>query len=205
MELNFSYYDIKYYFRKNQKVFISFLILLLLGVVVGIIIASSSDSYLSLLTSSDKLFYDYVNGKVSFSKQAARLILSSVFLDLILFALSLNYYISFLSYLLISYQGCLMFLSVTAVVAEYGLRGILMTIFLSLPVNIFLFLSNIIFAGVCVIRSSLSHKNRTFSYGLLEKRFLLSCVILIVVNVFVSLLFTMLLGIILRSRIFIIF
>ena len=205
VELNFSLYDIKYYLKKNQKILISFLVLLLFGIVVGIIIATSSDSYLSLLTNSDKLFYDYVNGKASFSKQATRLIFSSILLDIIFFVLSLNFYLSFLSYLIVSYQGCLMFLSVTAVITEYGFRGVLMTLFLSLPVNLILFASNILFASICFKRGVVAHKNRYFSYGLSDKNFWLAIICLLAINVVVALLITFVFGVILRSRIFIIF
>ena len=89
MDIKFIIEDIVNFFKKNQKVFFTFLIFLTLGLVVGIIIAFSSDSYLSLLTTSNKTFFDYVNGKVDFSKQATNLILSSLFLQGIFFLLSI--------------------------------------------------------------------------------------------------------------------
>ncbi len=183
----------------------SFLIFLLLGIVIGIIIATTSDSHLSLLTASDKVFYDYVNGKVGFSKQVSRLIFSTMILDVIFFILSLNYYLSYLTYLVIAYQGSLMFLSVTAVIAEYSFRGVLMTIFLSLPVNIIIFVFSIIFASVCVSRSFVAHKNKSFSYGLNNKNFWISLIGLLLLNIAMSFIISFLFNIILRSRIFIIF
>lgn len=205
MELNFSLYDIWYYLKKNQKIFIFFLIFLLLGIIVGIIIASSSDTYLSLLTTSDKVFYDYVNGKASFSKQATSLIFSSLILQIIFFILSLNYYLSFASFLIVSYQGGIMFLSLTAVIAEHGFRGVLMTLFLALPINIIYFVSNMIFACVCLNRTYMSHKNKSFSYGLANRNYWLSIIGIVLFDIVISLLITMILGVLLRSRIFIIF
>lgn len=205
MKQNFPFYEIKYFLKKNQKIYISFLIFLLLGIALGIIIASSSDSYLSLLTSSDKLFYDYVNGKVSFSKQFTRMIVSSVILNLIFFIFSLNFYVSMFSYLVMSYQGLLMFLSVTAVISEFGFRGILMTIFLILPVNLILLAESIVFASICLERCYAAHRNKTFSYGFQDKTFWTSIFWVLLIDIIISIAVTMIIGLLIRSRIFIIF
>ena len=205
MKQNFPFYEIKYFFKKNQKIYISFLIFLLLGIALGIIIASSSDSYLSLLTSSDKLFYDYVNGKVSFSKQFTRMIVSSVILNLIFFMFSLNFYVSMFSYLVMSYQGLLMFLSVTAVISEFGFRGILMTIFLILPVNLILLAESIVFASICLERCYAAHRNKTFSHGFQDKIFWTSIFWVLLIDIIISIAVTMIIGLLIRSRIFIIF
>lgn len=205
MELNLSIYDIGYFFKKNQKIIFFFLIFFVIGIICGVIIASSSDSYLSLLTSSDKVFFDYVNGKANFSKQTMKIILSSVFLELIFFALSLNFFSSLLSFVVVAYQGSIMFLSVSAVIAEYGFRGVMMTLLLSLPVNLIILASNIIFACICFNRSYMAFKLKRFSYNFNEGSFWLWVIGIMIFNIIFSCLINILFVIILRSRIFIIF
>ena len=62
-------FDIKCYFEKRKKTYLLAFGFIVVGVIVGIFIATSSDRYLSLLKSSDKTLFDYINGKISFSKQ----------------------------------------------------------------------------------------------------------------------------------------
>lgn len=205
MDLNFSIYDIGYFFKKNQKIFIFFMIFFLIGIVAGIIIASSSDSYYSLLTTSDKVFFDYVNGKANFSKQTMKIIISSLFLELIFFVLNLNFYSGLLSFLVVGYQSAIMFLSISAVITEYGFRGVLMSLFLSVPVNLVILTSNIIFAGLCFSRAQLALKTKRALYGFDNSRYWLSVISLIIFNVVFSCLINVIFSIILRSRIFIIF
>ena len=205
MELNLSIYDIGYFFKKNQKIIFCFLIFFILGVVCGVIIASSSDSYLSLLTSSDKVFFDYVNGKANFSKQTMKIILSSFFLEMIFFVLSLNFVSALMSFIVIAYQGSIMFLSISAVIAEYGFRGVMMTLFLSLPVNLIILASNIVFATICLNRSYLSFKLKRFSYGFNDGMFWLVSLGIILFNIVFACLINVLFSIVLRSRIFVIF
>ena len=205
MELNFSIYDIGYFFKKNQKLIFFFLIFFIVGVICGVIIASSSDSYLSLLTSSDKVFFDYVNGKASFSKQTMKLILSSVLFEFIFFGLCMNFFSGLLSFLVIGYQGSIMFMSISAVIAEYGFRGVMMTLFLSLPVNLIMLASNICFATICFSRAYSSYKIKRFSNGFENGNYWFSILAIMLFNIVFSCLINIVFSIVLRSRIFIIF
>ena len=205
MELNFSIYDVGYFFKKNQKIIFFFLIFFVIGIICGVVIAGSSDSYLSLLTSSDKVFFDYVNGKANFSKQTMKLILSSVLLEFIFFGLCTNFFSGLLSFLVVAYQGSIMFMSISAVVAEYGFRGVMMILFLSLPVNLIMLASNICFATICFGRAYSAFKLKRFSNGFENGNYWLSIVALIVFNILFSCLINIIFSIVLRSRIFIIF
>lgn len=181
------------------------MIFFLIGIVVGIIIATSSDSYLSLLTTSDKVFFDYVNGKANFSKQTMKIVLSSLFLEIIFFVLCLNFYSGLLSFLVVGYQSSIMFLTISAVISEYGFRGVMMSLFLALPVNLVVIISNIIFAGLCFSRTCLSFKVKRFSYGFDNSNFWISILSLAVFNIVFSFLINFIFTIVLRSRIFTIF
>lgn len=205
MKLNLTTYDIKHYFKKNQKIYFFLLAFFILGLVVGIFVAVSSDSYTSLLTSSDKIFYDYVNGNVSYSLETGKLILNSFLFEIVIFLLCLNFYSGILSYFLISYQSALMILSVVATISEFGFSGIMLSLFLSLPVNLVLMCNNLIFAGICLSRSYSATKNKMFSYGFNDKNFWMAIGISVLFLIVFSCLINLLFLLVLKSRIFIMF
>lgn len=205
MKINFSFDDIWYYFRKNRGIFITFLIFIAIGMIVGIFIAVSSNSIASILTSSDKVFFDYIKGNISFSTQTGKMILNTIIFQLLIFLLCLNYYSGMVSFLLFSYQGMVLLLSVVAIISEFGFSGIIISLLLILPVNIILILNNVIFSGICLNRSRFAAFQKTFGFGFDNKNFWLAigaCVIFVIVF---SSLINLLILIILKSRIFIIF
>lgn len=205
MKLNFSFEDVKYFFRKNQKIYSFFLVFFLVGIIFGVFVAVSSNSYMSLLTSSDKIIYDYINGNVSYSLETSKLILNSLLFEIIIFLLCLNFYSGTLSYLLISYQSALLLLSVVATISEFGFSGVMISLFLSLPVNLVLIFNNIIFAGICLSRSYKATSCKMFSFGFNDKNFWLGFGISVLFMVVFSCLINLLFLLILKSRIFIIF
>ena len=205
MALNFSMYDIEYFFKKNQRVLFFLIVFLVLGLAVGVIITVTSDSYLSLLVSADKNFFDYVNGKVNFSKQTMRLIMSPLILNFIIFILNLNFYSGLFSFLIISYQSSLAFLSITAVISEYGFRGILMSLLMIMPINLINLLISMLVTCICFSRVYLTLKNKQRFYGLSDRRFWIVILILCLVNIVFACGVNIFLTLILRSRIFVIF
>ena len=200
----YSLYDLKYYFQKNKKVYLFFLFFFFIGIIIGIVIAFSSDSYVSLLSTKDKVFYDYVNGKAGIGKETVKLILSFVVFQGVVFLLNLNFYSGLLTFVLIAYQGSLSFLSIVAVVSSRGFGGVLISLFLILPVNVVLVLSNILFSGLCFVRSFYSLKMKRFSYGF-DNSFFVMIVCLILFGILFSYLSTFLFVVVLRRRFFIIF
>ena len=200
----YSIYDIKYYFSKNKKIYLFFLFFLFLGVIAGIIISVSSDSYLTLLTSKDKVLFDYVNGKADFGKQSMKIMFSFLVFQIIVFLLSLNFYSGLISFLLVSYQGSLFYLSLSAVILKYGFSGVLTTLFLILPVNIILIGMNILFAGFCFIRSYNSLKQKRFLVGF-GKEFWLMILLFFILEILFSYLISFVFMIVLKRRFFIIF
>ena len=198
-------YDIEYFFKKNQRVLFFLIVFLVLGLAVGVIITVTSDSYLSLLVSADKNFFDYVNGKVNFSKQTMRLIMSPLILNFIIFILNLNFYSGLFSFLIISYQSSLAFLSITAVISEYGFRGILMSLLMIMPINLINLLISMLVTCICFSRVYLTLKNKQRFYGLSDRRFWIVILILCLVNIVFACGVNIFLTLILRSRIFVIF
>lgn len=205
MKINFSVYDLKYYLKKNQKIYLSFLFFFFLGIIFGILIAASSDSYMSLLSSGDKTLFDYINGSASFSKQTTRLILRNIVFLVIIFVCNLNFYTGLLCYLLVSYQSALLMLLICAIISLNGLAGIIVSIFCILPLNLVLFVNSIVFAEVCLSRSLSAKNNKLFSFGFDEKTFWLKVLFLLLFVIVFSCLINLLYMIVLRNRIFIIF
>ena len=200
----YSIYDLKYYFEKNKKIYLFFLFFFFVGIIVGIVIAFSSDSYLTLLTSKDKVLFDYVNGKADFGKQLVKIMLSFLVFQAIVFLLNLNFYSGLVSFVLVSYQSSLLYLSISALISSHGFSGVLTTLFLILPVNIILIGVNILFAGFCVVRSYEALKLKRFSYGF-EKNFWNIVLFFIIFDILFSYLYSFLLVVILKRRFFIIF
>lgn len=205
MKFNFSFYDISYYFKKNRKIYFFFLIFFIVGIVAGVFIAISSNSFSSLLTSSNKIFYDYVNGKVGFGEQTAKLILNSLVFKILIFLLCFNYYSGLVSYLLISYQSTLFLLSIIAVVSEFGFSGVVLSLVLIMPINLVLILNNIIFSGICLSRSQKAHINKMFNFGFNDKFFWFGLLLCFAFVIVFSCLINLLILMILKSRIFLIF
>ena len=198
-------YDIKYFFKENRKIFFGFLLFVLIGIVIGIFISVSTDSYLSLLTTKEKLFFDYANGKIDYSKQVFNLIINFLTFQVITFLLNLNFYSGLLSYILIMYQSVLLFLSSTAIIINSGFSGVLNVLFLVLPVNFFVFFLNILFSVVCVSRSCKAKKVKNFSYYFDNKEFWFILLFLIIFSIVFAYLINLIYVVMLRKRVFIIF
>ena len=205
MNLYFAQCDVKQFFRKNQRVIFFYLLFLVIGIIVGIFISISTDSYFSVLNNSDNIFYKFVNGKVSYSGETIKLIFKNVLFELVIFALCLNVYSGFLSFVLMSFQSALMFLSIVAVVSNLGFSGVLLTLFLSLPVNFVFFASNTLFSTVCFSRSINSFRQKNFKTGFDERSFWLTILGLVLFNIIFSCLINLLFMLVLKSRIYIIF
>lgn len=205
MSFNFSFCDIRYFFKKNQRIIFFYLIFLIIGIIAGIFIAVSTDSYFSLLTNSDNVFFEFVSGKVDYSSETIKLILKNLVFILIIFVLCLNKFSGLATFVLFGFQGALMFLSITAVVSSFGFSGVLLTIFLSLPVNLVYFASNIIFSTICFSRSVIANKQKEFWFGYNNKEFWIYVLGLVLFDIIFSCLINFLFVLVLKSRVFIIF
>ncbi len=202
---NYSLYDLKYYFKKNRKVYLLLLFFFFVGLFIGVLISISSDSHLSLLTTKDKVFFDYVNGKVDFSKESMKLMLNFFVFQLIIFLLNLNFYSGLLSYVLVAYQTTLMYLSMVAIVSQFGFSGVIKILILILPTNLILIASGILFSGFCMTRSYEAWVNKKFSLGFDKKSFWSVILFFVLFGILFSYAINLLFMLVLKRRFFIIF
>lgn len=205
MQNYFSFNDFKMYLKRNKNIFICLLCCVFIGILLGVFIVVSSESYLSILTSSDHVFFDYVNGNVSLSSQASELIVNNLIFELIVFLLCLNYYSGLVTYALVSFQSMLLFFSLSATISEFGFSGALLSIFLALPTNLVLLAGNLIFCLVCLSRSFETERFKCFKMGFDRKSYWLALGTLVGFSIVISCLIILLFMIVLKSRIFIIF
>lgn len=205
MNLDNFFYECIYNIKKNRKILAFFLVFFCLGIILGIFIAASTDSYLKLLSSSDNTLYSYIKGVASFSSETIKLMLKFFICLAIIFLLCLNFYSGLFSFLFVSYQSCLMFLSIVAIVLEFGFSGLLLVLFFILPVNVILFGSNIIFGSICLSRSYNALLSKNFKLGFDDKTFWYSIFVIVTFVVLFSILINVICILILRMRVFIIF
>ncbi len=168
-----STYDIKFYLKRHSWVYVSFLALLLVGVVFGVFVGMSSDSYLKILNKDNKILYSIINGIFSsgafFGKKLIQLLTPMI----IIFLLNFNFYTGLLSYLIVAYQGGLLTLTIFAMVSSYGISGVLNVMFIIIPINLLYIAVMIFFASVCKERSKLACDNKNVFFGIKSKEFIL--------------------------------
>lgn len=205
MQSYFSFNDFKLYLKRNKNILICLLICLVFGILIGIFVSVSSETYLSILSTKDHVFFDYVNGTVSLSNQASKLIINNLIFEIIVFLLCLNYYSGLVTYALISYQSTLLFFVISATISEFGFSGAMISLLIILPINLVSLAINLLFALVCLARSYESLKFKSFKNGFDRRTFWISLLGLILFSLVFSCLVNLLYMLVLRSRIFIIF
>lgn len=197
--------DIKYYFKKHSSKYISFIAVVLVGVVFGIVIAMSNDGYLKLLTKENKILYSVINGSAKTGSLFWKKLIQLLSPVLLIFLVNLNYYLSFLSYVIIAYQTSLLTMSIFAVVASYGVSGVLNVIFIMIPINALYIFVLIYFSVVNLERIKVASRNKNFLFGIKDSCYLsqvICSIIGVVVIVFIG---VMILPMFLKNAIFIIF
>lgn len=196
--------DIRLHFRENRSYYFSFLMCFCLGIAIGIIVVSSNESYINLLTSQNKILYSYINGTYSISEVFWNQFFKFLLPLVLIFILSLNYYSSLLSFIFITYQSAVFIMSVSAIISLYGMSGILNFIFIMLPINLIYF-AVMAFFMICVIgRSRLASRYHEFGFGF-ERQFLVKLLISVCFIFFLCILASLIYPLFLKSAIFIIF
>ena len=196
--------DLKFYLKKNTKLYICFFVLFFIGVLAGIVIALSGDSYLKILNKENKILYSLINGTLSGGAIFWKNFISLCMPLIVIFVLSFNFYLSVLGFLIVAYQGSILTLTIFALVSTYGVSGVLNSLFLILPINLLYVFIMIFFAVLCFNRSCDLKNNKSlifklkqnFIYGLVGVFF---CVLLI------SFIGSIIIPIILKSAIFVFF
>lgn len=205
VKLKFSKYDIKDYLKQYSKILIWFLVLFFIGIILAILVASSDDGYLKLLTKENKILYQVINGEFVGGKVFWKKLMSLLSPMVIIFILNLNYYFSYFSFLVIAYQGMVLTLTIFAVVSTYGLSGVLNSLFLILPINIIYIAILIYFSAVCFHRSKTAKWQKNFFYNIKDNKFLMGIIISVLLVILLSFLISVIIPLVLKSAIFIIF
>lgn len=200
-----SIYDIKYYLKKHSRLYISFLILILVGVIFGIIIGLSSDGYLKLLNKENKLLFSIINGTFSSGSIFWKKLIQLFCPLIIIFVLNLNFYLGLLSYVIVAYQSGLLTLTIFAIVSTYGISGVLNVIFIILPINIVYIVIMAFFASGCIERSYGAMKNKKLGFNLKSSEFIFFLTISAMGVLLVSFVGVIILPFFLKNAIFVIF
>lgn len=199
-----SKYDIVRFYEEKKKTYFLSLGVFILGIIIGVIIAISSDRIMSLLKTEDKVLFDFINGKVTFSKQIFKLFRKFINPLIIIFLLCLTPATSGLSFVYFGYLGAMFFLNSYALITEFAFSGILSFVLLGLPVNIVLIASQIFFHEMCFSRCRLSKKYKDFKFGF-NDAFFLKLIILLLAGIIFCVAITLILILVLKNYVFVIF
>jgi len=173
------------HFNIHKKYYYFSIISFIVGLLIGLILSFTEYAYMSLLNSSDNIIFDYITGEASYLSIFYSRIKDICLCVLIIFILNITIYTSFLSYIFVGYQMCLLVLSCAALIIMYGFSGILNVILIMLPINILnYFILNII-NSLCVGRASRQRrfKESFFSSFKGNDYFVSFCICLLVILV----------------------
>lgn len=128
--------DVKGFILSNKGLFLFSLLFILIGMIIGVVIAIRSSDSLTIFASSavsltDLIAGDYSAGALFFSC-FTKLLLAVV----ILFLFSLTKLTSILNYVYLAYQGMLVSITATNLIYINGVSGILNVVLFTLPVNV---------------------------------------------------------------------
>jgi len=197
-------YDIKFHIRHYKTIYFMFFLCLIIGVVCGLVIIFSSESYLALLTSKNKSLYPYINGTANYVANFWKQFLFFIGPLVLIFMLNMNYYTGVLSYLFITYQSGLLALSCAAIIKTYGVSGVFNVLLVVLPINILYLCIMVFFSVTCLVRSRQAFLGRNFAYGfnrVFYSKIIWSFIAVLVLSVVVCFVYPLFL----KSSIFIIF
>ena len=138
---------------------------MLVGLVFGFVVVFANDGYLKLLNSENKSLYAYITGTAETGAIFWKTFMTFAIPFVLIFVLNLNFYTGLISYVFITYQSALLIMSCASVAGTYGVSGILNILFVMLPVNLMYFCVMAFFVVVCLSRSKLAHKSKSFKIG----------------------------------------
>ena len=197
--------DLKIFLSKNKRRLILFCCFIMLGLIIGFIFILNSNSYLLLLKSEDKILLDYIAGLVNFGKQITRFMFKVLGILLVIFALNFNFYLGRLSYLIVSYQSMILCLSTAAICTQFGIKGLLITLTIIVPINIIVLALVVLFALVCCNRSELAMKSKDFCFDFNNRFFWINLAVILLVLFVVAVAVCVILFLIFRFGLFILF
>ena len=198
-------FDIKEYFKNNLSIYISFLIVFLVGMIFGVVNSVSSDNYLKILTKDNKILYSFINGSIKVGSVFGKYLWKLLLPLFLIFVLGLNFYLCLFSYLIIGYQSSVLIMSIFAIISTYGLSGVFNVLFIVLPVNLIYITTLIIFATENLKRSYNAKRIKKFAVGYAGDKFIFSLCVSVCCIVLISLVGSIIIPLFLKNAIFLIF
>ena len=132
--------ELNAHFVNHSKQYYISIFVTILAIVIGLILSFSDYSYLSILNAKENMLFDYILGSIN-KVEIFYEKLKNVFLSLVVvFALNISVYSSFLAYIYVGYQFVLLILSTVSIISLYSFFGVLIVIFLILPINLIYYL-----------------------------------------------------------------
>ena len=196
--------DFKNHIEKNKTLYIVLLFCFFIGLILGFVIAISNVSFLGLLNVKNKNFINFINGNISivllFWNSFSQFLVPLI----IIFFISLNYYLNFFNFVYFIYQSILLFLTSLSVIEAYSFMGFLKIFFITLPINFLYFFIMMYWIISCFKRVKLSHKYKGFSAGF-GKRFNKKIIMVIAMILLLSVLVGFIVPFVLKTAIFLSF
>ncbi|MBP3581688.1 MAG: hypothetical protein J6J33_02930 [Clostridia bacterium] len=196
--------EIRRYLYNNKAYYIYFSMFFFIGIVVGIILSLTNESFYELLSSNKKMVFSIMNGTIDYLSLFWKLLFQFFVPMVILFALNLNFYLGKLSYIFVSYQALSMVVSFSAIIGSFGLFGIINILIILLPINILYFLVLFYFGAVLRNRSKIARRSR-FVFDGFDNEFLLKMLFGLLVILVLSLFAGLVLPVFLKTFSFIIY
>lgn len=192
--------EIKDHFRRNKSAYIFICVTIIIGVVLGIYLWVSDYSYLSLISSSDKILMDYIKGEAEYFSIFYSRFINVILSFLIVFVLNITAYTSILSFIFVGYQSLLTILTIASVINLYGLMGVLNVIFLILPINIINLIIMSVFLILCKERAVKQLKNKmNFMESFFENNFLKWIIVCLLFGIVLCIISSFILPIFIKS------
>lgn len=203
--LYISSHDIKNHFKKNGNFYFGFLGAILVGILIGITVIISSDSYVNVLSSSSKVLYSYINGTAHMGVIFWRNLVSFIVPMLLIFILNLNLFSGLISYIIVAYQSAMLLITSSALILIYGLSGVLNVLLILLPINMLYILALVYFSVVCLERGAVARAYKHFAYGFNSSSFWLKILAAFVMVLIITLVASILYPIFIKNAILVIF
>ncbi len=196
--------DIKGYLYKNRSYYIFFGMSFFIGIIIGIILSFTNESFYELLSSNKKLVFTIMNGTIDYLAFFWKVLIQFFCPLVLLLVLNLNYYLGLLSYLFVGYQAGAMVISYSAIITSYGFSGIFNVFCLLLPINIIYFACLIFYGVTCRTRSKQALFDKRFASGF-DNDFHTKTIVAIVFVVLLSFLASVVIPLTLKTFTYIIF
>lgn len=196
--------DIRQHFRKNKFYYFSFLMCMIIGVIVAVIIVASSQSYLNLMTSKNRILYSYISGTAQvgqlFWNQLVRFLIPAI----LLFLLGLNYFSCLLSFVYITYQTAILVMSCYSLISLSGVSGVICSLFVIVPINLIYIFCLVYLCVTLLNRSKLAWTVKEFKFGF-NFEFFLKCLFAVLMILAVNIVSSLVLPLFIKNAFFVIF